>query len=592
MPFIPVVNATRRRHMTDVKGQNKLPKPIHAASAYAAFRKGQFIPVFQPLVQLRTGQLVGFEVLARWKHPTLGLILPNRFIFLAEKRGWISELTSDLLRKAFTALSSIPEPLTLSFNISPVQLNDPHLPGLIREAAEGTGFRLNRLVIEVTESALLGDMDSTLSVVRELKAMGCMMSLDDCGTGYSSLLHLQVLPFDELKVDRSFISSMTEVRRSRTIAGAVAGLAQSLDLRAVAEGVETQEQAEMALLLGCDLGQGWFYGRPGPAEELLSVVRAERKKLPTTAMSSMAFSNPLGGMNWDGIRTVFDSLANGITLSDARSPDLPLIYANASFEQITGYSIAEIYGQNCRFLQGPDKNQPGLTSLRQAILEQRETRAVLRNFRKDGTPFWNELYLSPIRNHDGTLTHYLGIQNDITSRVEMKEKLAHLAHHDLLTGLPNRAMLMQRIELAISRAKRGGQTLILLFLDLNNFKHVNDMFGHEAGDELLKAVGHRLAASARSHEMVARLGGDEFVVLLEGLQSDEHVPSVIERLNTGLQQPVLVADQIFRPQASIGMAMYPRDGENPKELLRAADMAMYAQKYLKKSADGRKFTAR
>jgi diguanylate cyclase (GGDEF)-like protein/PAS domain S-box-containing protein len=570
--------------MTNVKAQNKLPKAIGTSNVHGALGTGQFVPFFQPLVEIRTGRLVGFEALARWKHPKLGLLSPDRFIFVAEKHGWIAELTQEILRKAVMALSSIDDTLTLSFNISPVQLCDPHLPGLLREAAEGVGFRLERLVIEVTESALLGDIKSALYVAQELKAMGCMLSLDDCGTGYSSLLHLQALPFDELKVDRSFVSSMTEERQSRKIAAAIAGLARSLGLRTVAEGVETQEQAEMALALGCDLGQGWLYGKPGSVEELIGVVRTERKELPITADSLIAFSN-LGGLDWSDIRQVFDSVANGITISDARKPDLPLTYTNPAFEKMTGYGVAETLGHNCRFLQGMDRNQPGLALLRQALLEQRDTRVVLKNFRKDGTAFWNELYVSPVRNYDGEITHFLGIQNDITARVELEEKLGHLARHDLLTGLANRATLMEQADHALSRAKRDDRALALLFIDLDNFKHVNDMFGHEAGDELLKVIGHRLATSVRSYEMVGRLGGDEFVVVLEGLENDKDIAMIVQRLTDELQQPILVAEQIFLPQSSIGMAIYPKDGGTTRELLRAADMAMYTQKHLRKNAN-------
>ena len=226
-----------------------------AASAQNALRQGQFIPYFQPIVALRTGQLAGFEVLARWQHPQHGIVSPDQFISLAEKQGWIDTLTLHLLRKAFEAASSIPAPLTLSVNISPVQLRGRSLPKLIRSAVEGTGFSLERLVLEITESALIDNLDHAAVIVKEIKEMGCKLALDDFGTGYSSLLHLQALPFDELKVDRGFVTSMTERRESRKIVAGVVGLGQSLGLRTVAEGIETREQAETMLWLGCELGQ-------------------------------------------------------------------------------------------------------------------------------------------------------------------------------------------------------------------------------------------------------------------------------------------------------------------------------------------------
>jgi EAL domain-containing protein (putative c-di-GMP-specific phosphodiesterase class I) len=187
----------------------------NALDPYKALVNGEFVPYFQPIVTLRTGQLAGFEVLARWIHPTHGLILPDLFIGRAENDGWINALTQKIIESAFASAFVIPAPMTLSVNISTVQLRDMHLPELFRQASELTGFPLSRLVIEITESALTENVDFSLSVTQELKTMGCNLALDDFGTGYSSLLHLQSLPFDELKLDRSFVSTMRERRQSR-----------------------------------------------------------------------------------------------------------------------------------------------------------------------------------------------------------------------------------------------------------------------------------------------------------------------------------------------------------------------------------------
>ncbi len=162
--------------------------------------------------------------------------------------------------KAFTGGGCLPDPQWLAGNISPFLLRDLTLPKRIREAAEAAAFPLNRVVIEITESALVENLEHAQTIARELKAQGCRLALDHFGTGYSSLLHLQSLPFDELKVDRSFVGSMTTRRESRKIVSAVVGLGQSLGMETIAEGVETQDQAEMLLLLGCAMGQGWLFG--------------------------------------------------------------------------------------------------------------------------------------------------------------------------------------------------------------------------------------------------------------------------------------------------------------------------------------------
>ena len=270
------------RDMTDRQKLAKLANvrhPLHVRDPFVALKESQFVPFFQPLTTLRTGQLIGFEVLARWLHPTEGIILPNQFIPAAERDGWIGALNCQILPKAFAALSAIADDLTLAINISPLQLHDPNLPDQIRGMAAQTGFSMSRLVVEITESALIDDLTGAAKMVSELKALGCKLALDDFGTGYSSLTHLQSLPFDGLKVDRRFVSSMADKRESRKIVSAVVGLGQSLGLTTIAEGIETQEQAEMMLWLGCEVGQGYFFGRPMPAEHLAASIAACREKI-------------------------------------------------------------------------------------------------------------------------------------------------------------------------------------------------------------------------------------------------------------------------------------------------------------------------
>jgi len=252
------------------------------ADIAAGLRRDEFFPVFQPLVELRTGQLSGFEVLARWNYRRQELLMPADFIPAVEGSGLIDGLTIGILKRAFAAPVLTGGAFMLSVNLSPLQLRGSNLSARIAAAAAETGFPLDRLTVEITESALVGDLSSALQVVAELKALNCKLALDDFGTGYSSLQHLHSLPFDELKVDRSFVNSMTEKRESRKIVAAVVGLGHSLELLTVAEGVETQEQANMLLWLGCDLGQGWLYGKPVPAAELPGMVAEVRARTIVT----------------------------------------------------------------------------------------------------------------------------------------------------------------------------------------------------------------------------------------------------------------------------------------------------------------------
>ena len=252
---------------------------VDIAEVCRALDHDELEPCFQPVVELHTGLVAGFEVLARWKHPQFGWVLPENFISLAEENGLIGLLTQQVMRKAFLSAPLLPDPLWLAVNVSPMQLRDLSLPSQIREATEKAGFPLRRLTIEITESALAENFKRAHAITRELKESGCRLAMDDFGTGFSNMRQLQALPFDQLKVDRSFVSSMTNTRGSRKIVAAIIGLGHSLGLTTVAEGVETEEQAEMLLWLGCGLGQGWFYGRPVLADGIPLLLEAMPQKL-------------------------------------------------------------------------------------------------------------------------------------------------------------------------------------------------------------------------------------------------------------------------------------------------------------------------
>ena len=233
-----------------------------------AVAANEIVPYFQPLVNIKTGRLVGVEMLARWTHAKRGSVSPAEFIPVAETSGLIAPMTLSLLRQGCLAAAHWPAHVTLACNLSPLQLHDPALPGIIAAVLTETSFPAERLEIEVTESALVGDLDLARRLLDELKALGVRLALDDFGTGYSSLRHLQLLPFDKLKIDQSFVAGMLHDRESAKIVSAVVVLGHSLGLTTVAEGVETAEVAALLKELGCDVGQGWLFGRPVPGHEI------------------------------------------------------------------------------------------------------------------------------------------------------------------------------------------------------------------------------------------------------------------------------------------------------------------------------------
>ncbi|WP_297797670.1 EAL domain-containing protein [uncultured Marinobacter sp.] len=278
--------------------------------------------------------------------------------------------------------------------------------------------------------------------------------------------------------------------------------------------------------------------------------------------------------------------SNGIIIADAKESDFPLIYVNPAFEQITGYSGEEALGQNCRFLQGTIAdpfNEQALNEIREGLENQSPIKVVLRNYRKDGTPFWNDLYLAPIPDNNGQVTHFIGVLNDISDRKSVEHQLAYNISHDVLTGLPNRALLEDRLTQACQFASRYDRKVAVLFVDLDGFKLINDSLGHRLGDKILTEVGERLARTVRSGDTVARISGDEFVVLLPDLAHTNDVLQVVEKLIRELSVPYKVDDHTLHLTASIGITTDDGDICTPMELLQQADMAMYRAKQLGKN---------
>lgn len=238
-----------------------------------AVADGAFELAFQPLQSLPTGALDGFEALLRWPHPEHGLIPPAAFIPLAEETGLIVPLGAWVLRSACREAARWPNGLKVAVNLSPAQFRDgPALIQTVRDALSAAGLEPSRLELEVTEGLLLQDSDATLSVLRQLKDLGCRIVMDDFGTGYSSLAYLWRFPFDKLKIDRSFVAGMSTEPKAAAIVATVVALGRTLGLTVTAEGIETAAQAGALNEAGCDFGQGYLLGRPMPARAAQQMV--------------------------------------------------------------------------------------------------------------------------------------------------------------------------------------------------------------------------------------------------------------------------------------------------------------------------------
>jgi predicted signal transduction protein with EAL and GGDEF domain len=241
-----------------------------------ALPAGQFELYYQPVVNLQTSAISGFEALIRWNHPQLGLISPATFIPLAEE-SVIIPLGEWVIRQACLTAAQWPGHLHVAVNISASQFHSAGLMQVILGALGASDLKPTRLEIEITESVLLQDKESTLAILHQLRALGIRIAMDDFGTGYSSLTYLQSFPFDKIKIDRSFVKDVTENAGSLNIVRAVASLANGMGMTATAEGVETNEQLDRITAEGCTEMQGYLFSRPLPARDIERLFLSRQK---------------------------------------------------------------------------------------------------------------------------------------------------------------------------------------------------------------------------------------------------------------------------------------------------------------------------
>lgn len=239
-----------------------------------AITLGQIVPYYQRIVRLETGETIGFEVLARWVHPRRGVLTSDVFIAIAEDTGTIGKMTDLLIERAMRDAKEWPEHLSVSVNFSPRQISDPNVATRILGLLTKVGFPPHRLVMEITEGAVVQKLEAAKAVLQSLRNVGVRIALDDFGTGYSGLYHLRELELDIVKIDRSFVGEILNKPEEARIVKAMLSLGHALGLTTTAEGIETEDVRQYLLKLGCDAGQGYLFGAPEPAAMVTSLLKA------------------------------------------------------------------------------------------------------------------------------------------------------------------------------------------------------------------------------------------------------------------------------------------------------------------------------
>jgi len=275
-----------------------------------------------------------------------------------------------------------------------------------------------------------------------------------------------------------------------------------------------------------------------------------------------------------------------VMITDASPLDEPgprVVFVNDAFERLTGYKAQDILGRSPRLLQGPDTNRAELDRIRAALQQGEPVYSEVINYGKQRQQYWLALTITPITDDSGRISHFVSIQRDITRGKLAEQQIEQLAFYDSLTRLPNRRLLLDRLRLALNAVKRSGRIGALLFIDLDNFKSLNDTLGHDKGDRLLEAVARRLEGCVRKSNTVARLGGDEFVIMIEDIAGDPvaagtHAELVVRKILAGFA-PRFALDGIeYHCTPSVGVALFDRHINEVDELLKQADLAMYHAK--------------
>ncbi len=293
--------------------------------------------------------------------------------------------------------------------------------------------------------------------------------------------------------------------------------------------------------------------------QLTAIVIERHKMIEKAQLSSRVFNNTL----------------EGIIITNA---DTEIIDVNPAFCNITGFSYDEAIGRKVSFLNSGKQSPQFYNEMWQEINETGHWHGEVWNRKKDGELYAELLTISTLLDDSGNVINYIGVFTDITHSKQQQEKLSQIAHYDVLTGLPNRALFADRFHQAIAHSKRKKSLLAVCFLDLDNFKHVNDNYGHDVGDQLLVAVAQRITESIREDDTVSRQGGDEFTLLLNDLESYNQCEETLERIHRALTEPYLINGHSHSITASIGMTIYPDDNEDIDILIRHADQAMYQAK--------------
>ncbi len=383
-------------------------------------------PHLQPIVSLTDGRTYGYESLLRGRVGDRELS-GGEIVAAAQAHGAI--FTLDLVGRTVALEQAMPKLVgdeVLFVNFTPTAIYDPEVCLRTTWAiARRHGLSMDRICFEVVETERFPDISFLRRILDEYRQQGAMVALDDLGSGNSSLVYLKELRPDVVKLDRALISGIDGDSARQRLMGGVIDYAHELDIRVVAEGIETEAELAVIVDLGADLGQGFYLGRPA----------AEPVRIDPRIVMDTKVSHSRGTMLELRDRAAAPA-ASGVVIADALAEGMPIIYANPAFEQLTGYNATEIIGRNHTFVHGQGTDLVTSAKMCAAIEAGQECEVTVLNYRKNGTSYWCEVHLAPVYDRHGHLLQYISVQNEVTDREHAAQERpeerdrAHLGGHD------------------------------------------------------------------------------------------------------------------------------------------------------------------
>jgi diguanylate cyclase (GGDEF)-like protein/PAS domain S-box-containing protein len=523
------------------------------------------IPYFQPIYNNKTLSIDKYEVLMRVIDEDGEVISPFFFLDIAHKVKIYPELTKALIRKAFEVFED--KDITFTINISIEDIRNTSTRTYIIDMIS----RFNRphnVVFEIIESEEIEDYQQIKSFVTEIKKYGGRIAIDDFGSGYSNFMHLLELETNFIKIDGSIIKNILHDQNSKILTQTIVSMANKLNIDIIAEFVSSKEILGTVISLGIDYAQGHYLGEPKPGFEEFD----EKGKQLSMIVSDLDIKEEYTIENkLKSLGVIVEDALNEVYIFD--SDDFHFTYANKAGQRNLGYSMEELSKLTPVDIK-PEHTLESFLKFYQPLKNDLVEYLLFnaRYKRKDGSEYIAEIRLQKL-NQNGK-KQFVAIAHDITERMDLEENLKRLATIDSLTGIYNRYSINKEFDIEIERAKRYDSTFACVMLDIDHFKSVNDTYGHDIGDNILKEFTALISKYIRHGDRFGRWGGEEFILLLPELNNNQAV-LLTEKLRK------IIEEHLFQDHLQItvscGVTTF-NQGDSKKSLLKRADRVLYEAK--------------